>query len=66
MKYLVMCEGPNEKKIMELLLMHDKLKRDISRLTQAIREYKQRNHSHKADEHYLVELLKSSFRVPGR
>ena len=25
MKYLIMCEGPNEKKIMELLLEHDQL-----------------------------------------
>ncbi len=32
---------------------------DISKLVHAIREYKQRNHSHKEDEHYLVELLKS-------
>ncbi len=25
MKYLIMCEGPNEKKLIELLLEHDKL-----------------------------------------
>ena len=25
MKYLIMCEGPNEKKIIELLLEHNKL-----------------------------------------
>ncbi|MBE5941781.1 MAG: GNAT family acetyltransferase [Lachnospiraceae bacterium] len=25
MKYLIMCEGPNEKKIIELLLEHDKM-----------------------------------------
>ena len=31
---------------------------DISKLIRAIREYKQRNHSHNTDEHYLLELLK--------
>lgn len=31
---------------------------DIPKLIKAIREYKQRNHAHKPDEHYLVELLR--------
>ena len=29
MKYLIMCEGANEKKIIEILLEHQKLKIDI-------------------------------------
>ncbi|MGN0505053.1 MAG: GNAT family acetyltransferase [Lachnospiraceae bacterium] len=33
---------------------------DISKLVNAIREYKQRNHSHNVDQHYLLEILKSS------
>lgn len=32
---------------------------DICKLVRAIREYRQRNHSHKNDEHYLTEILKS-------
>ena len=32
--------------------------RDIDKLVAAIREYKQRNHSHKNEEHYLSEILK--------
>lgn len=32
---------------------------DVSKLIRAIREYKQRNHAHKSEEHYLVEILKS-------
>lgn len=32
---------------------------DISKLINAIREYKQRNHAHKPEEHYLIELLKT-------
>lgn len=31
---------------------------DINKLIKAIQEYKQRNHAHKNDEHYLVEILK--------
>ncbi|MCM1385871.1 MAG: hypothetical protein NC231_00975 [Bacillus sp. (in: Bacteria)] len=31
---------------------------DIDKLIRAIREYKQRNHAHKNDEHYLLEILK--------
>lgn len=31
---------------------------DINKLTKAIQEYKQRNHAHKNDEHYLIEILK--------
>lgn len=31
---------------------------DIAKLVNAIREYKQRNHSHNVDQHYLVEILK--------
>lgn len=31
---------------------------DINKLIKAIREYKQRNHAHKNDEHYLVEIVK--------
>lgn len=31
--------------------------KDISKLVEAIREYKQRNHAHRSDEHYLVEIL---------
>ena len=30
---------------------------DIPKLITAIQEYKQRNHAHKNDEHYLIELL---------
>lgn len=30
---------------------------DIPKLIKAIREYKQRNHAHKNDERYLIELL---------
>ncbi|MCM1214621.1 MAG: GNAT family acetyltransferase [Lachnospiraceae bacterium] len=30
---------------------------DINKLIKAILEYKQRNHAHKADEHYLMEIL---------
>lgn len=32
--------------------------RDIQKLVDAIREYKQRNHSHSIEQHYLVEILK--------
>lgn len=32
MKYLIMCEGPNEKRIMELLLEHDKLIKNMDDL----------------------------------
>lgn len=32
--------------------------KDISKLVKVIQEYKQRNHSHKNDEHYLLEILK--------
>lgn len=32
---------------------------DVSKLINAIREYKQRNHSHSGEQRYLVELLKS-------
>lgn len=32
---------------------------DIQKLLKAIQEYKQRNHAHKNDEHYLVEILKA-------
>lgn len=31
---------------------------DVERLISAIREYKQRNHSHTVEQHYLVEILK--------
>lgn len=31
---------------------------DVSKLVGAIREYKQRNHSHDSEQHYLVEILK--------
>ncbi len=31
---------------------------DINKLTKAIQEYRQRNHAHKNDEHYLIEILK--------
>lgn len=132
MKYLIMCEGPNEKKIVELwrigdkqsdkliipndfktqikcikkyctlpeleilLIISEKLYKEydktkskihpkqfakenivfnkskykgetkfyqdyyggnIHKLVAAIREYKQRNHSHSIDQHYLVEIL---------
>lgn len=119
MKYLIMCEGSNEKKIMDMLLENGKLKvsaddllgriiyharqikkspmvmgqlqgksqkhpkayakenitinkrrykgetsfyedyygKDINKLVRALQEYKQRNHAHKSDEHYLVEIL---------
>ena len=30
---------------------------DIPKLIKAIQEYKQRNHAHRNDEHYLIELL---------
>ncbi len=30
---------------------------DIEKLVNVIREYKQRNHSHNVDQHYLIELL---------
>lgn len=32
-------------------------RKNINELVKAIQEYKQRNHSHKSDEHYLVEIL---------
>ena len=32
MKYLIMCEGPNEKKIIDLLMEHNKLKFDFDDL----------------------------------
>lgn len=32
--------------------------RDVSKLVSAIREYKQKNHAHKSEEHYLAEILK--------
>lgn len=53
MKYLIMCEGSNEKKIIELLIGNDKL-------VESIREYKIRNNSHGDDQHYLLELLKNN------
>lgn len=31
--------------------------KDIDKLVGAIQEYKQRNHAHKNDEHYLLEIL---------
>lgn len=31
---------------------------DVTKLINAIREYKQRNHSHSIEQHYLVEILK--------
>ena len=31
--------------------------KDINKLVRALQEYKQRNHAHKSDEHYLVEIL---------
>ena len=31
--------------------------RDIQKLVSAIREYKQRNHSHSAEQHYVLEIL---------
>lgn len=31
---------------------------DVSKLTSAIKEYKQRNHSHSVEQHYLVEIIK--------
>lgn len=43
MKYLIMCEGPNEKEIIKILLG---------------REYKQINGAHKKDEGYLADLLR--------
>lgn len=33
---------------------------NISKLVNAIREYKQKNKSHSAEQHYLVELIKES------
>ena len=32
--------------------------KDIGKLVRAIQEYRQRNHGHKNDEHYLVEILR--------
>lgn len=34
--------------------------RDVSKLIKAIREYKQRNHSHDKEQHYLLEILNDS------
>lgn len=34
--------------------------KDVSKLVNAIQEYKQRNHSHNIDQHYLLEILKNS------
>lgn len=31
--------------------------RDIQKLVSAIREYKQRNHSHSTEQHYVLEIL---------
>ena len=31
---------------------------DVAKLISAIREYKQRNHAHNVEQHYLVEILK--------
>lgn len=33
---------------------------DIQKLISAIREYKQRNHSHSIEQHYLVEILNNN------
>lgn len=32
--------------------------KDVSKLIKAIREYKQRNHSHSIEQHYLAEIVK--------
>ena len=32
--------------------------KDVSKLISAIREYKQKNHAHKSEEHYLAEILR--------
>lgn len=32
--------------------------KDVTKLINAIREYRQRNHSHSSDQHYLTEILK--------
>lgn len=54
MKYLILCEGPNEKKIIDMLLENKKLKVSEDDLLGRITY-----HAHKKDEHYLVEILKS-------
>lgn len=45
-KLLIMCEGPNEKEIIKILL------------EDCIKKYHKHNGSHDKDEHYLDELLK--------
>lgn len=34
--------------------------KDVIKLISAIQEYKQRNHSHDVDQHYLIEILRNS------
>lgn len=34
--------------------------KDISKLVNALQEYKQRNHSHNSEQHYLLEILKNT------
>lgn len=58
MKLLIMCEGPNELKIINILLENQKLKFTSDDLLGLVPYHKQHNGSHKKDEHYLAELLK--------
>lgn len=71
-KILIMCEGPNEKKIIDILLENGCLKYDnstkffmdyfgknVQLLVDAIKEYQKiRGKTHGKDENCLKELLK--------
>ncbi len=51
MKILIMCEGPNELKVINMLL-------NIDLLIYAITEYRRTHTKHNSNEEHLFDLLK--------